>query len=148
MPKGKDIYEDLSKKYFERRRAREALSKAADVDEDGKPIPPAKIDNFRVNKPKMARSLNFQPGEPKRRKISPTEGKPVVNASTDIKKLIHKPKAVAKTPLENPTAGVIKDTEGAPKKRGRPKGSKNKTTKKATRRKNDGTKQARKRTSK
>jgi len=145
MPKGKDIYEDLSKKYFERRRAREELSRLADVDEDGKPIPPAKVDNFRVNKPKMARSLNFQPGVPKRRNISPKEGKPVVNASTDVKKLIHKPKPVAKTPLDNPTAGVIKDTGETPKKkRGRPKGSKNKTT----RRKNDGTKQARKKTTK
>ena len=126
MPKGKDIYEDLSKKYAERKEARKKRAELKLKDKDGNPVKPATINNFEVNKPLNARSLNFIQGPVKRRKISPTEGKPVVNASTDVKKLIHKPKPVVKSPLDNPTAGHIKE-ETAPKTkkpRGRPKSSK------------------------
>jgi len=140
MPKGKDIYEDLVKGYFNKRKARQELSRQANVDKDGKPIPPPTIDNFRVNKPMMAKSLNAYPDAVKRRKISTQEGKPVVNASTNVKKLIHKPKLKLKNPLDNPTAGVIKDDGPLKKKRGRPKGSKNKTVKKKITRRKDNAK--------
>lgn len=122
MPKGKDIYEDLSKKYSEKREARRKRMEAKSKDSDGNPIKPAAISNFKVNKPTNARSLNFPQVQPPRRKISKTEGQPVVNASADVKKLIHKPRPVMTSPLDNPTAGAIKE-EAAPKakkKRGRP----------------------------
>ncbi len=127
MPKGKKIYEDLSKKYAERREARMKRLELKAKDKDGNPIKPPTISNFKVNRPLIARSLNFPQGEVKRRMISETEGKPVVNASADVKGLIHKPKPVMQSPLDNPTAGAIKE-EAAPKKRGRP--SKKKTTRK------------------
>lgn len=134
MPKGKEIYEDLSKKYAERRAARTKRAESKNRDKDGKPIKPATINNFKVNKPTRARSVNFSPIPPKLRKISKTEGQPVVNASTDVKKLIHKPKPAVTSPLDNPTAGAIKEetTPPARKRRGRPPGS-TKTRKKTTR---------------
>ena len=90
-----------------------------------------------MNKPQRDRSLNFSPIPPKLRKISKTEGKPVVNASTDVKKFIHKPKPASQGPLDNPTAGAIKEETAPParKRRGRPPGSTKKTRKKTTRKK-------------
>lgn len=131
MPKGKEIYEDLSKKYAERKEARKKRAESKAKDKSGKPRAVPTVSNFDVNKPTMARSLNFPQGEIKRRVISKTEGKPVVNASTDVKKLIHKPKPAYKGPLDNPTAGAIKE-DVAPttkKPRGRPKKAGNAKTK-------------------
>ena len=105
MPKGKKIYEDLSKKYAERKEVRRKRSELKLKDNDGKP---SIINNFKTNKTTFARSLNFSQASPKLRKISKEEGKPAINASTDTKKLIHKPKPIIKSPLDNPTAGVIK----------------------------------------
>jgi hypothetical protein len=109
MPKGKGIYEDLSKKYSTRREERRKRTEAKSKDKKGNPVKPAVINNFKVNKPQNARSLNFPQVEQKLRKIGKEEGKPVVNASSDVKKFIHKPKPVTLSPLDNPTAGAIKD---------------------------------------
>lgn len=130
MPKGKKIYEDLSKKYTERREARKRRVEEKARDKDGKPIKPVTINNFKVNKPMMARSLNFSQAPVKLRSISKTEGRPVVNASFDVKRLIHKPKPIVRSPLDNPTAGVIKEESLSKKQKGRPSNS----TKKKTRR--------------
>lgn len=135
MPKGKGIYEDLSKKYAERRAARRKRAESKNRDKDGNPIKPPLINNFKVNKPLNARSLNFPQAPVKRRKISPTEGAPVVNASTDVKRLIHKPRPAMTGPLDNPAAGVIKEEASPKKRRGRPPKSTKKTTKKKTTRK-------------
>lgn len=107
MPIGKDIYDVLSKNYSKRRKNKEELRKK-ELDKNKRPKAPALVDNFKVGAPRVARSLNIQPIEDvKQRKISPDEGKPVVNANTDVKKFIHPPKAMDKHPLNQPEAGVI-----------------------------------------
>ena len=128
MPKGKKIYEDLSKKYSERREARR--KREADKLKAAKgPTTPPSVNNFKVNNPQFAKSRNFPAVPEKRRNISKQEGQPVVNASADVKKFIHKPKTIIKSPLDNPTAGVIKEEAPVKKTRGRPPKSK-KTRKK------------------
>lgn len=129
MPKGKKIYEDLSKNYANRRDARRKRMEEKIKNNNGEPFKPAVINNFKVNKPTMARSLNFSQEPVKLRSISKTEGNPVVNASTDVKRLIHKPKPANVGPLDNPTAGAIKE-EPAPIKHG----SRPSTNKKITKR--------------
>ena len=128
MPKGKKIYEDLSKKYAERRRNKENRVKDKTKNREG-PLGSTIVSNFEVNKPTIARSLNFPKVAARRRQISNTEGKPVVNASMDIEKLIHKSRSIAKSPLNSPTAGVIRGEE-APRRRGRPSKSGNTPRKK------------------
>lgn len=106
MPKGKDIYSVLSKKQKDKDKRK------------GKPTPPPVVNNFKVNKPTFARSLNQHPqADEKKRVVSPAEGKPTVNAKSDVKKLIHKPGAEEGL---DPASGAIKSSDlGDKKKRGR-----------------------------
>ena len=73
MPKGKKIYEDLSKRYFTKneQRKKRALEKAQNSEDN--PNAPAKINNFYVNKPKFARSLNIYNSVQSKRNISPND---------------------------------------------------------------------------
>jgi len=125
MPKGKKIYDDFSKKYTEKRKAREARRKKKLLGKGGQPKPPAKVNGFLTNKPTIARSLNIQPVPQKKRNIGKNEGRPAVNSSSNVDGLIHKPKKASKHPLDFPTAGAIKEEHikksKVKRKPGRPK---------------------------
>ena len=121
MPIGKKIYEVLSNKYSETKEEKRKRVEDKKRNKDGKvevPIP-ATTNNYKTNLPRVARSLNFHPTNQTKRLVSETEGKPVVNASTDVSKLVHKPAPAAKSPLDMAGAGAIKPKEEK-KKRGRP----------------------------
>lgn len=126
MPQGKDIYNVLSKKMKDKQRRK------------GKPTIPPTINNYAVNKPTFAKSLNKHPKpDEKKRVVSPNEGKPAVNASSDVERLIHKP---SPKKILDPALAAIKSVDlGEKKKRGRPKktGEKNeRKTKKNVRTRN------------
>lgn len=114
MSRKKKVHDLLSPKIASKRSAKkEAAQKEYDKrlvairngEED--PGVPAKVNNYVVNKPlfgphKIKRKKNVPV---KRRKISPNEGKPAVNAKTNVEKLIHKP--LPKAVSVDPTAGAI-----------------------------------------
>ena len=137
MPKGKDIYLDLSKKWIKRRRARAGKLHKGTV---------PTVDGYQ-NVPIFAKSLNQHPDEKtKPRQVSPNEGKPAVNMSAKTEGLIHKPR---KPKVLDPTSGAIKpeDLGKTPKKRGRPRKNKEATdvkskTSKAPRRRNKKTEES------
>lgn len=116
MPKGKDIYSSLSKKMKDKQERKKRA------------IPPPTINNFAVNKPTYARSLNQHPKpEEKKRVVSPKEGRPVVNTKTDVERFIHKP--IKKKENKAGEAAIkIEDLEKK-KKPGRPRKTTKKTSK-------------------
>ena len=81
MPKGKDIYGDLSKKMGDGKSRRKNSKKSEDV--------PASVNVYKTNKSSFAKSKNIN-GPVKRRVISDTEGTPTVNSSASVKNLIRK----------------------------------------------------------
>jgi hypothetical protein len=120
MPKGKDIYSVLSKKHAAKQKR---IKEAAELrkKKKTKAVAPPKVDNYQ-SKPTFAKSLNYHPRINEiQRKISPNEGRPVVNASQDVDRFIHKPKQ--NKGLDAGLAAITKEdlVVEAPKKRGRPR---------------------------
>ena len=133
MPKGKAIYDDFSKNFASRRREKDERRKK-ELDEEGNPKPPPSVCNNKVNKPRVARSLNIQPVPiVSKRNTSPNEGKSIVNASKDMTGLIHKPKQIKKHPLMQPEAGVISPKTAKTAKKAKVKSVKRKTKKTTSR---------------
>jgi hypothetical protein len=82
VSKRKKTYDLMSPKIKDKRRAKaEAGPLGA--------IAPATIDNYRVNNPRMARSLNIQPVIQEKRQLADTEGMPAVNGKSG-KELVQK----------------------------------------------------------
>ena len=121
--KKKKVYDLLSPKIGDKRKMRRDVAKSQ---RDNPPVPPT-VDNYRKNKPVMARSLNIQPVIPERRKTSPTEGMPAVNGKSGarlVEKAVTKVRSKVKLPdLSN---AVIPMTGGKnDSKQKRPKTSSN-----------------------
>lgn len=100
MPRNKkEIHDLFSPRIAEKRKARkdEALRRAREAalkKED--PPAPAKVDNYKVNKPLFGpHKIRGKVAPVVLRKISPTEGRATVNAKTGkaVKALIHKPRS-------------------------------------------------------
>jgi len=112
MPKDKKSIHDLfSPRIAEKRKARrlDALRRAreAAVKKEDLPGPPT-VDNYKVNKPLFGpHKIRRLEAPVVRRKISPTEGQPTVNAKSGkaIKKLIHKPRPAR--PEMDPATGAL-----------------------------------------
>ena len=122
MSKGKEIFDGFLKKIA----ARKEMARKKSLDKGGKSKSPPSVNVFKTNKPTIARSLNIHPTPPVERNISVNEGRPTVNASSDVDGLIHKPKQINRHPLDNPTAGHIEEkyirkSKDAKGKVGRPK---------------------------
>lgn len=75
VSKRKKTYDMMSPKIAEKRKARDEARRLETV-------APATIDNYRVNNPKMARSLNVQPVIQKKRELAKTEGMPAINGKS------------------------------------------------------------------
>lgn len=118
MPIGKKIHKVFSKKHGQRKKRMEELAKVVDI--------PPSVHQFKKNVVVRAKSSNVhiteltgpKPGVVRQRKVSPTEGKPAVNAKAGSemeKKLIHKPKL--KNQSIDATAGAIGKTKKKTKKK-------------------------------
>jgi hypothetical protein len=97
--KKKATYDAFSPKIAQKRKIRKKIAK----EQRENPPEPPKVDNYRVNKPRTARSLNVQPVVAEQRKIASTEGMPAVNGKSgpEIVK-----KAVTKVRPKSPTPNV------------------------------------------
>lgn len=107
--KKKKIHDILSPKIGEKRKRRKEVAKSQ---RDNPPVPPT-VDNYRKNKPIVARSLNIQPVISKPRKTSPTEGMPAVNSKSGAR-LVEKAvaKVQSKVKLPDLSHAVIPMTGG------------------------------------
>ena len=127
MPRGRrETFDAFSPKIAEKRKRRRQVANSTP------PTPPPTVDNYAVNKPRVARSLNIQPVQDKPLHVSPNEGMPAVNSKSG-KKLVEKAvtKVQPKKPAINPADAAIKE----------PVVKKKKTTKKKARgrqKKNEG----------
>lgn len=92
------IYDMLSPKIAKRRMERKRAASDESVD-----FTPVTIDNYKVNKPRVARSLNMQPVIDEPRKLSKTEGMPAVNGQSG-ERIVRK--AVTKVKSRQPSVNM------------------------------------------
>jgi hypothetical protein len=131
--KKRRTYDAMSPKIAEKRRA-----KAAAAEQEART--PATIDNYRVNNPKMARSLNIQPVQPQKRSLAKTEGMPAVNGKSGEEVVKKAVKPVGSKVLEvNPADAAIKSKNVKGKRQQDANTTRKKTTRGRTR-KGEGTK--------
>lgn len=93
----KKVYDMLSPRIAKNRAHRRKVGK----EEAKGPQTPPTVDNYRMNKPLVARSLNIQPVVQKRRVLAKTEGMPAVNGKSGdeiVKKAVTKVKPKKPTP--------------------------------------------------